>query len=79
MSRNDLQGCVEAIIMEAMGYHEPPNVRENEGSEADRLEKDLRAKWTADGVSQKRQDAILAEVTDKAQLGAQIGPFRVGY
>ena len=49
-----------------------------EESKADILEKELRAKWTADGVSQKRQDAILAEVTGKAQLGAQIGPFVIG-
>ncbi len=42
---------------------------------ADQIEKDLRDKWTADGVPQEKQDAIIADLTAKAQPGVQIGPF----
>lgn len=35
----------------------------------------LRELWTRQGVSQERQDALIADVTAKAQPGAQVGPF----
>ena len=41
-------------------------------------EKALREQWTKDGVPQSRQDAIIAEVTAKAQPGAMVGPFIIG-
>lgn len=58
MSRGDLQGCVEAIIMQAINYPEP------EIKQADEVEKKLRDKWTADGVPKEKQDAIIADVFD---------------
>lgn len=72
MSRGDLQGCVEAIIMQAINYTEP------EIEQADKVEKKLRDKWTADGVPKEKQDAIIADVTAKAQPGTHIGPFIIG-
>ena len=42
------------------------------------LETELRERWTAQGVPQAEQDAILAEVEAKAQPGAMVGPFRIG-
>ena len=56
MSRGDLQGCVEAIIMQAINYTEP------ETKQAYEVEKKLRDKWTADGVPKEKQDAIIADV-----------------
>lgn len=38
----------------------------------------LRALWDGQGVSKERQDAIIAEVTAKAQPGAMVGPFVIG-
>ena len=38
----------------------------------------LRRKWDARGVAQERQDALIADVTAKAQPGAKIGPFTLG-
>ncbi len=35
----------------------------------------LRLLWTQSGVPQAKQDAILAEITAKAQPGARVGPF----
>ncbi len=37
----------------------------------------LREMWTAKGVSQERQDEIIADITAKAQPGAYVGPFRI--
>jgi hypothetical protein len=37
----------------------------------------LRKMWTAQGVSQERQEEILADITAKAQPGAMVGPFRI--
>jgi hypothetical protein len=45
---------------------------------SDQIEKHLRRKWTKDGVSKKKQDEIIADITAKAQLGAHIGPFIIG-
>jgi hypothetical protein len=42
-------------------------------------ENDLRALWTEQGVSQDRQDELIAQITAKAQPGAMVGPFRIGY
>lgn len=39
----------------------------------------LRATWTEMGVSVARQDELIAEITAKAQHGAPVGPFRIGY
>lgn len=39
----------------------------------------LRALWTEMGVSQERQDQLIAEITAKAQPGAMVGPFRIPY
>lgn len=72
MSRGDLQGCVEAIMMQAINYTEP------EIKQADKVEKKLRDKWTADGVPKERQDAIIADVTAKAQPGTHVGPLIIG-
>lgn len=41
-------------------------------------ETSLRELWTRQGVPQPRQDAIIAEVTAKAQPGQRVGPFIVG-
>lgn len=37
----------------------------------------LRALWTAQGVDQERQAAMIADITAKAQLGTRIGPFTI--
>lgn len=47
-------------------------------SAADELEKNLRKKWTNDGISKEKQDAIINDITKKSQTGAQIGPFFIG-
>jgi hypothetical protein len=41
-------------------------------------EKKLRAIWNAKGVAPEIQDAIIADVTAKAQPGAKVGPFVIG-
>jgi hypothetical protein len=46
---------------------------------ADDPEATLRALWTAQGVTQERQDQVLAEVTAAAQPGAKVGPFTIPY
>jgi hypothetical protein len=38
----------------------------------------LRRLWDAQGVSQERQDELIADTTAKAQPGAKIGPFTLG-
>jgi len=48
------------------------------GREAD-PDKALRELWTDQGVSQKRQDELIAEITAKAQPGAKVGPFTIPY
>lgn len=40
-------------------------------------EAELRKIWTAEKVPKANQDAIIAEVTAKAQSGAAVGPFRI--
>ncbi len=40
-------------------------------------ETELRAIWTAKGVPQERQDALIAQIRAKAQPGAVAGPFAV--
>jgi hypothetical protein len=40
-------------------------------------EKELRKSWTAQGISQERQDEIIAQITAAAQPGAMVGPFRI--
>ena len=45
---------------------------------ADTLEKELRDRWTAHGVTKERQDAILLEVSSKAQVSAKVGPWMIG-
>jgi hypothetical protein len=37
----------------------------------------LRALWARQGVPQERQEAMIAEITAKAQPGAMVGPFRI--
>ena len=39
-------------------------------------ETELRAMWTADGISPERQDELVAQIAAKAAPGAMIGPFR---
>ncbi len=46
-------------------------------NKAAELERDLRAKWTKDGISQEIQDAIIAQVTAAAAPGAWVGPFQL--
>lgn len=41
-------------------------------------EASLRAIWKAKGVPPETQDAIVADVTAKAQPGAKVGPFTIG-
>ena len=41
-------------------------------------EASLRRLWDAQGVSQERQDELIADTTAKAQPGAKIGPFTLG-
>ena len=38
----------------------------------------MRRLWDAQGVSQERQDELIADTTAKAQPGAKIGPFTLG-
>lgn len=40
-------------------------------------EAELRALWTAEGVPVERQNAMIADITAKAQPGAMIGPFQI--
>jgi hypothetical protein len=42
------------------------------------IEFELRAGWTAKGVPEGMQDAMIQEVADKAKPGAQIGPWKIG-
>lgn len=37
----------------------------------------LRQLWDKQGIPRERQDAILADLTAKAQPGAQVGPFTI--
>jgi len=37
----------------------------------------LREMWTKAGVPKERQDALVADVTAKAQPGAQVGPWTI--
>lgn len=41
-------------------------------------EKELRKIWTAQGVSIEQQDALIRDITAKAQVGAKVGPFTIG-
>ena len=41
-------------------------------------EETLREIWAAKGVPEEKQAAILADITAKAQPGAQVGPFTIG-
>ena len=40
-------------------------------------ERQLRQLWTEAGVSEDRQNQIIAEIHAKAQPGAWVGPFRI--
>jgi hypothetical protein len=40
---------------------------------------EIRALWTAQGVPPARQDELIAAARAKAQPGAWVGPFRIGY
>jgi len=40
-------------------------------------ERQLRQLWTKAGVSEERQNQILAQIHAKAQPGAMVGPFRI--
>jgi len=41
------------------------------------LEAELRAFWTAKGVSPERQVELLTDIAAKAQPGASVGPFTI--
>lgn len=41
-------------------------------------ELDLRKLWTKQGIPHHRQEALIADVTAKAQPGAKVGPFTIG-
>jgi hypothetical protein len=41
------------------------------------FEAELRALWTAKGVSAQRQEELLTDITAKAQPGASVGPFTI--
>ncbi len=41
------------------------------------VEQRARKPWTAKGVPQERQEAMLADITAKARPGAPVGPFRI--
>lgn len=55
----------------------PPPAKPEEKT-VDKLEKDLRDRWTKEGVPKEKQDAIIADATAKAQPGAHVGPFVIG-
>lgn len=38
----------------------------------------LREIWSAKGISAEKQDEMIQGIADKAKLGAQVGPFKVG-
>jgi len=40
-------------------------------------EAELRAIWDAQGVSKERQEELLSQITEAAQPGAQVGPWRI--
>ena len=40
-------------------------------------ETQLRELWTRTGVSKERQDAILGDISAKAQPGERVGPFLI--
>jgi hypothetical protein len=42
-------------------------------------ETELRALWTAKGVSVERQNELIAEIKAKAQPGAMVGPFMLPF
>ena len=37
----------------------------------------IRALWTAQGVPEEMQNALVAGIAEKAQPGAQVGPFTI--
>lgn len=43
-----------------------------------KTEKELRELWTRQGISEQRQDELVASVTAKAQPGTPVGPFTIG-
>jgi hypothetical protein len=38
----------------------------------------LHAYWTETGVSQEKQDALIQQIGEKAESGAEVGPFTIG-
>jgi hypothetical protein len=38
---------------------------------------ELRALWDKQGVPKEKQDALIAQIADKAAPGAKVGPFEV--
>lgn len=42
-------------------------------------QKQLRNIWTEQGMPQDRQDELIAQIVAKAQPGAMVGQFRIGY
>lgn len=41
------------------------------------LESELRSLWTEQGVPKERQDALIAQIAEKAKPGAKVGPFYI--
>ena len=54
-----------------------PSPSEAESDAEKDLEQVLRTLWDAQGVPKEEQDRLIADVTAKAQPGAQVGPFRL--
>ncbi len=48
-----------------------------EGALMDDPERQVRARWTRQGVDHATQDQIVADITAKAQPGAWVGPFQI--
>lgn len=70
-----LEDLKDAIIRNLPGYDAAPWAWTAEEIEVRTTpEQRLRAQWTAEGVPQARQDARIAEITAKAQ----VGPFAIG-
>ena len=54
-----------------------PSPSEADSNSAEDPEQALRTLWEAQGVPHEVQDRLIADVTAKAQPGAQVGPFRL--
>lgn len=75
-------GAHRAWLMGHLGYFEQDGITFGPAHRyqdwRDDPEAELRKLWTEQGVSSERQDALIAEINEKAQPGTRIGPFVLG-